>query len=185
MKLLMMDDRIVGVTADTDIPASGNVQTLEVPAGYRPDLAQFYEMSKGKAVLNSDKASMSIRAARLAALNEEYTGAMAALRASYPEPETLTWSLQLTEAKAFKAWADGGRQGDKPETPFLSALSAGRDAAGVGDGFEDLVARVLKNDAIYTPAVAKLTALRHAAEIEIQTAPNLEALAAVTWSFLP
>jgi len=129
---------------------------------------------------------------RLANLNQDYEGAMAALRASYPESETKTWTIQREEAYAYSRWkqqveANGAEAaGPAPETPFITALSAGRDAAGTGAGFDDLVSRIIANDKLYTPAVAKVTSIRHGAEARLLAAfaeKSLASLEAVTWTF--
>lgn len=125
--------------------------------------------------------------AQLARLNQDYDAATAILNIDYPDSETRTWTLQVTEARAYKAWIDAGRVGDAPECPFLIDLNDGRVAAGVGDGFEDLVTRVLHNNSIYSPALAAFTAYRHGVEKQLRTAAALgddEAFNAITWNFV-
>lgn len=185
MRLIIVDNVIRGYTVDQDFMGNSEVSLIDVPEGFNVEELSDFDLVDGAVVLNAARALVRSKGKRLAQLGADYEAAITSLRADYPASETLTWNLQLTEARAYQAWLDGGKEGAAPAIPFLSALSAGRDAAGVGDGLEDLVSRVIANDALYTPAVAKLTALRHAADLEVQTAPNTEALAAVTWSFLP
>lgn len=121
---------------------------------------------------------------RMKDLNLDYEHAVASLRDTYPMSEATTWPVQLAEAKLYRAWEDGGSVGDPPLTPFLTDLTSARSALGVGDGLADLVMRIFNNDAIYSPAIALLTAKRHAAEKAMTVAKyynDLEALEAVTW----
>lgn len=107
--------------------------------------------------------------------------------ADYPEAETKTWTLQVTEARSYQAWLDAGSVGEAPATPFLTELNEGRVAAGVGEGLEDLVSRVLANDAVYSPAVAGFTAYRHGIEKQLRTAEALgddAAFNAISWIFV-
>lgn len=124
---------------------------------------------------------------QLGRLNADYDQAVAVLNADYPAAETHTWTLQVTEARAYQAWIDGGRVGDAPATPFLVELNEGRVAANVGDGFEDLVSRVLANDAVYSPALTGFTAYRHGIKKQLRTAAELGddvAFNAISWTFV-
>lgn len=119
-------------------------------------------------------------------LNGAYEQAFAQVRSTYPVSEASTWPVQLSEARTYDAWRQAGRVGDAPVTPFLTELTAARDALGVGTGLEDLVDRVLNNNAIFEPAITELTARRHSAEISIWTLFNggdLTGALAVTWDF--
>jgi len=119
-------------------------------------------------------------------LNMDYEMAVSQLRDTYPQAETSTWPVQLAEAKSYQDWVTGGSVGDAPLTPFLSDLSAARDAVGVGNGLADLVSRILNNDAIYSPAIASLTARRHKAEQDLYLAleaGEVEDILDVTWDF--
>jgi len=123
---------------------------------------------------------------QLGRLNADYDQAVAVLNVDYPAAETHTWTLQVTEARAYQAWIDGGRVGDAPEVPFLVELNEGRVAANVGDGLEDLVSRILANDAVYSPALAGFTAYRHGIEKQLRTAAELGddvAFNAISWTF--
>jgi hypothetical protein len=123
---------------------------------------------------------------RLDTLNSDYEVAFSMLRDTYPLSETTTWTIQSDEAVAFDAWRTAGRIGSPPLTPLLTDLTAARGALGVGAGLEDLVNRVLNNTNIYIPAVAILTAKRHAAEQSLTIARmqnDFTALNAVTWEF--
>lgn len=123
---------------------------------------------------------------QLGRLNADYDQAVAVLNSDYPAAETHTWTLQVTEARAYQAWIDGGRVGDAPATPFLVELNEGRVTANVGDGLEDLVSRILANDAVYSPALAGFTAYRHGIEKQLRTAAELGddvAFNAISWTF--
>lgn len=125
-------------------------------------------------------------AIQLGRLNADYDQAVAVLNSDYPTAETHTWALQVTEAREYQAWIDGGRVGDAPTTPFLAELNEGRVAANVGEGFEDLVSRVLANDAVYSPALAAFTAYRHGIEKQLRTAEVVgddAAFNAISWTF--
>lgn len=123
---------------------------------------------------------------RLESLNSDYEHAFNLLRDTYPFSETTTWPIQSNEATAYAAWRTAGRIGSPPETPLLTDLTVARDAVGVGAGLEDLVDRVLNNTGIYIPAVAVLTAKRHAAEQSLTIAKmqnDLALLKSITWEF--
>jgi len=118
-------------------------------------------------------------AIQLGRLNADYDQAVAVLNSDYPAAETHTWTLQVTEAREYQAWIDGGRVGD-------AELNEGRIAANVGEGFEDLVSRVLANDAVYSPALAAFTAYRHGIEKQLRTAEVVgddAAFNAISWTF--
>lgn len=125
--------------------------------------------------------------AKLKQCNSDYEQAVAALRGEYPFSETTTWPVQIKEAMEYDAWRVAGSVGSPPATPFLTNLSNERDARDVGAGLEDLVNRVIANNEVYGPAMARLTAIRHDAELELYTAlssNNQSAVEAVTWSYL-
>ena len=120
-------------------------------------------------------------------LNDEYTAVFSELRSNYPACETETWPTQASEARLFSAWQQAGQQGPAPITPFLTALHNSRTEEGIDETFAELAGRVLANDAVYTPAVAKITAVRHAAERRLEAAlaaKDTVAMSAVTWSFV-
>lgn len=119
-------------------------------------------------------------------LNGEYEAAVTKLRGNYPAGEITTWPVQIAEAKLYNAWRLAGSTPPNPDTPFLTDLSAARTDQGVGDGLVDLIDRVLANDAIYSPAISHLTAVRHAAERGLLMAKaigTIEDVKAVTWDF--
>lgn len=124
---------------------------------------------------------------RLASLNADYEQAGSLIRGTYPITETSTWPVQLSEAKLYDVWRKAGKTGTAPETPFLTDLTTRRTAYSVGTGLEDLVDRILTNDALYSPAIAEVTAARHAAEQALGVAYAAEdtaALKAVTWNLV-
>ena len=126
---------------------------------------------------------------RLNDCNDEYTSAFNTLRGTYPFAETTTWPVQIKEALDYDAWRDAGSQGNPPATPFLNDLTAQRAAQGVGAGLIDLIDRVLANNLVYSPALARITSIRHAAEQALTVAAyvtqSAEAIQAVTWDFSP
>lgn len=125
-------------------------------------------------------------AIQLNRLNADYDKAVAFLNADYPEAETHTWTLQVSEARAYQNWIVSGRMGKKPPAPFLECLVEGRNAAGVEGDLADLVGRVLHNDGVYSPALAGFTAYRHGIEKQLKTAVHLadeEAFNAIEWYF--
>jgi hypothetical protein len=124
-----------------------------------------------------------IRPYALDRLNADYTTAVNFIRADYPEAELITWTMQRTEAKAYLAWENAGSKGTPPDTPFLVQLNAERTAMQVGDGMVDLVNRIINNDAFYTPAMAKLTAMRHGFEKQLNAFTTLEQVASIDWVF--
>ena len=128
---------------------------------------------------------------RLAKLNNDYELAIKYIKSTYPLSEAISWSIQLNEAKAVVQW-----QADNPTltindipvdlAPFLYSLSADRMALGYPNDMAHLASRVITNDALFTPAFTKVTAIRHVTERAMLTAVELEdvvALKAVTWSF--
>lgn len=159
-----------------DVDAEGNPITVPAPAPevYDPEAAY-------RALPIAERLAV-----RLNRLNEDYDQAVNVLNSAYPNSETHTWTLQVTEARDYQKWINEGSQGTAPETPFLTKLNAGRTAKGVGEGMEDLVARVLANDSIYSPILADFTSTRHGAEKELTEAAavqNDELFEAVTWNF--
>lgn len=123
---------------------------------------------------------------RMSQLNSDYENAVAKLHDTYPASETETWTTQRDEAYLYRKWKDAGSEGEQPQTPFLTALSTARDASGIGEGYDDLVNKVISNDSLYSPAIAYATGIRHGAEYKLTvayTGSDVEALAAVTWTF--
>lgn len=127
----------------------------------------------------------------LAKLNNDYELAIRYIKSTYPLSEAISWSIQVNEAKAVVQW-----QADNPTltindipvdlAPFLYSLSADRMALGYPNDMAHLASRVITNDALFTPAFTKVTAIRHVTERAMLTAVELEdvvALKAVTWSF--
>jgi hypothetical protein len=122
----------------------------------------------------------------LTRLNKDYDKTVAILNSGYPEAETQTWTLQVSEARVYQSWIKSGRMGKKPSVPFLERLVEGRIAAGVEGDLADLVGRVLHNDGIYSPALAGFTAYRHGIEKQLKTAVHLadeKAFNVIEWHF--
>jgi hypothetical protein len=169
----LMTDLSAGKLLDVD--GEGNPITVDAP--YVPTPEEEY-LAKPLAE------RLTIQIARL---NADYDAAASILSADYPEAETKTWTLQVTEARSYQAWLDAGSVGEAPATPFLTELNEGRVAAGVGEGFEDLVARILHKDSIYSPAMAAFTSYRHGIEKRLHDAVSVNDEAgfnAITWSFV-
>lgn len=204
MKILQLDadgyyegDFIVGVsgdqypehwTADLMDPTKPGFYRARYQGGERD--AETGEWSDGEWVETGEGPVVDIQTihtARVADLNANFKNAVKALRQDYPSEETDTWTIQRDEAVAYNNWVKAGsKEGERPATQFLSALSASRDRLGVGDGFDDLVQRVLANNQLYTLGMSELMARRHAAEYAMYdavAADNKEALEAIAWSF--
>lgn len=128
---------------------------------------------------------------RVQKLNEDYDFAVDYIKSGYPLAETITWPVQVVDARVVKAWLaeDATRVvTDFPRelAPFLYDLAQGRIAKGLESDLLDLANRVLHNDSQFSPAMALFTAERHAAEKRLIAAYTVEdraALEAVTWSF--
>jgi len=125
-------------------------------------------------------------ASRLKTLNLDYGRAVASVRSTYPEEEISTWSFQLNEARVYDTWRQQGSEGSPPDTPFITALDASRTKRGVGNGLDDLVNRILRNELHYRMAMVELTAARHAAEQALEQAAvsGLGDLMDVKWDFM-
>lgn len=124
---------------------------------------------------------------RMNDLGSEYEVAFSAIRSTYPAAESTTWDRQATEAELYHAWVEGGRVGTAPPTPFIDDLNTYRTKYGVGSGKDDLVERILNNSAAFRPAIANITAARHAAEKALNAAfiaQDMTALKAVGWNLL-
>ncbi len=128
---------------------------------------------------------------RIHQLSEEYESAVNFIKSGYPLAETITWPVQIAEARVVINWmaADPARViADFPrsEAPFLYDLAQSRQIKGLESDLLDLANRVIHNDSQFSPAMALFTAERHAAEKRLLMAYELEdraALEAVTWSF--
>ncbi|MNZ54932.1 hypothetical protein D3C78_728450 [compost metagenome] len=130
-------------------------------------------------------------AKRLDLLNNDYERAVEYLKSTYPRSETITWTLQLAEARKIFRWLNENPTltiDDLPAdvAPFLSSLSARRDLEGVPGGLLHLAERVITNDGIFTPALADVTGIRHGIERNMYLAvdaDNIAQLEAITWVF--
>lgn len=128
---------------------------------------------------------------RLSVLNGDYENAVTYLKSTYPPSEVDTWTIQITEARAISKWLEENPTltiDDMPDTvaPFLISLSTSRIVLGYPNGLDHLVQRVIENNALFTPALSQVTALRHATERQMLlaiAADDLAAMNAVTWSF--
>jgi hypothetical protein len=128
---------------------------------------------------------------RVQKLNEDYDFAVDYIKSGYPLAETITWPVQVVDARMVKSWLaeDQSRVvADFPRelAPFLYDLAMSRIAKGLESDLLDLTNRVLHNDSQFSPAMALFTAERHAAEkrlVAAYTANDRAALEAVTWSF--
>lgn len=127
-----------------------------------------------KAAVSADDGKLeAARTAAFAALNADYSKAVAALTATYPGAEVVSWTMQSDEAAAYKA-------DPSASTPFLTSLYEARKAGGIVETFAELVDKIQTKGAAYTAASATLTGRRHAAEKAIETSTDP---ASVSWSF--
>jgi hypothetical protein len=128
---------------------------------------------------------------RTGELNLDYENIIQDLKSTYPLSEAITWTVQLQEAKAIDEWLEanpGSSIEDIPRDvcPFLYDLSNARDGVGVPGGLGHLKQRVLENDALFAPAMAHLTAQRHALERQLYDMFNNSdrtGLETMTWNF--
>lgn len=128
---------------------------------------------------------------RLSLMNNDYEVAVAYLKQSYPLSEAITWPVQRDEAKATLAWVEANPETSIDEfprelAPFIYDLYVSRRAEGIEGGLVDLAQRVLINDSMFSPALAKVTAHRHAVEKKMIAAVNDNdhaALRDITWRF--
>jgi len=130
-------------------------------------------------------------ALRVEYLNFQYEYAVYCIKSSYPLAETITWPVQIEDARVILAWLAEDPSRDistfpRELAPFLYNLAMDRQARGLESDLLDLANRVIDNDSRFSPAMARLTAIRHVAEKELIAAHALndrEALEQVTWSF--
>lgn len=81
-----------------------------------------------------------------------------------------------SEAKAYKAWTDGGSIGNAPDTPYLTA-----EAAATNQTIAALVATVLANSAAWRPLSAQIEAKRAGLKATIDAAQTAADLRAIEW----
>lgn len=80
------------------------------------------------------------------------------------------------EAKAYKAWVDGGSVGDAPYTPYITA-----EAAATNQTINDLVTTVLANSAAWRPLSAQIEAKRAGLKSAIDAAQTATDLRNIEW----
>lgn len=124
-------------------------------------------------------------------LNGDYERAVQYLKSTYPLSEAITWPVQINEAKIVLKWLEDNPTltvNDFPAelAPFLYSLSASRVALGYPSDLEHLATRVIQNDALFTPALSHVTAIRHMTErmmLDAVAAEDSVALKSITWTF--
>lgn len=122
---------------------------------------------------------------RVMHLNSAYEVAFSKLRNTYPAAESTTWDRQATEAELYQNWLNVG--GVEPPTPFIDDLNKARAKHGIVETKAELVTRILKNSNQFRPAIAEITAARHAYEKQLDQAlidNDIGAMRAINWNLL-
>ena len=107
------------------------------------------------------------KARKLAEINAACDAALAALTASYPASELLTFDKQEAEARALLA-------GPEAVTPFLTPLAAAR-----GLETEELARKVIAKADAFTTASGHVIGLRQKDEDRLKAAQSVEDVAAI------
>lgn len=107
------------------------------------------------------------KARKLAEINAACDAALAALTASYPASELLTFDKQEAEARALLADPEAA-------TPFLTPLAAAR-----GMETEDLARKVIAKADAFTTASGHVIGLRQKDEDRLKAAQSVEDVAAI------
>ena len=146
------------------------------PEAYNDEVAPYVALWQAEKALR-DKAAAeaaeeynslaSTKARKLAEINAACDAALAALTASYPSSELLTFDKQETEARALLA---------DPEavTPFLTPLAAAR-----GMEIEALARKVIAKADAFTTASGYVIGLRQKDEDRLKAAQTVEDVAAI------
>ena len=107
------------------------------------------------------------KARKLAEINAACDAALAALTASYPSSELLTFDKQEAEARALLADPEAA-------TPFLTPLAAAR-----GMTVEELARKVIAKADAFTTASGHVIGLRQKDEDRLKAAQSVEDVAAI------
>jgi|GEM_PF-5014496 len=108
---------------------------------------------------------------KLAEINAAFDAKSAAITATYPENEVLTFDQQVVEAQAYQA-------DSKAVCPMLQALSAAR-----GIALDELCRRVLAKHQAFSFATGTLMGQRQAMEDMLDAAVSVNDVASIEVSF--
>ena len=111
------------------------------------------------------------KAAKLAEINVAFDVVAAALTATYPDKEVLTFDQQVEEARAFLADASAA-------CPMLQPLAAAR-----GIELADLCERVLAKHDLFSAATGALMGRRQALEDRLDACETVKDVMAITVDF--
>ena len=146
------------------------------PEAYNDEVAPYVALWQAEKALR-DKAAAeaaeeynslaSTKARKLAEINAACDAALAALTASYPSSELLTFDKQEAEARALLANPEAA-------TPFLTPLAAAR-----GLETEELARKVIAKADAFTTASGHVIGLRQKDEDRLKAAQTVEDVAAI------
>ena len=146
------------------------------PEAYNDEVAPYVALWQAEKALR-DKAAAeaaeeynslaSTKARKLAEINAACDAALAALMASYPSSELLTFDKQEAEARALLADPEAA-------TPFLTPLAAAR-----GLETEELARKVIAKADAFTTASGHVIGLRQKDEDRLKAAQTVEDVAAI------
>ena len=146
------------------------------PEAYNDEVAPYVALWQAEKSLR-DKAAAeaaeeynslaSTKARKLAEINAACDAALAALTASYPSSELLTFDKQEAEARALLADPEAA-------TPFLTPLAAAR-----GLETEELARKVIAKADAFTTASGHVIGLRQKDEDRLKAAQSVEDVAAI------
>ena len=146
------------------------------PEAYNDEVAPYVALWQAEKALR-DKAAAeaaeeydslaSTKARKLAEINAACDAALAALTASYPSSELLTFDKQEAEARALLADPEAA-------TPFLTPLAAAR-----GLETEELARKVIAKADAFTTASGHVIGLRQKDEDRLKAAQSVEDVAAI------
>ena len=146
------------------------------PEAYNDEVAPYVALWQAEKALR-DKAAAeaaeeynslaSTKARKLAEINAACDAALAALTASYPSSELLTFDKQEAEARALLADPEAA-------TPFLTPLAAAR-----GMTVEELTRKVSAKADAFTTASGHVIGLRQKDEDRLKAAQSVEDVAAI------
>lgn len=122
---------------------------------------------------NPPKTTIQLINERLLKINTEFSKAMNAVVAGYPEKEISSWAKQETEARAYQA-------NNNAITPLVDALSQAR-------GLEkaELVSRIIAKADLFASVSGSLIGKRQALEDQLNALPEnatAENVEAITWT---
>lgn len=146
------------------------------PEAYNDEVAPYVALWQAEKALR-DKAAAeaaeeynslaSTKARKLAEINAACDAALAALTASYPSSELLTFDKQEAEARALLADPEAA-------TPFLTPLAAAR-----GLETEELARKVIAKADAFTTASGHVIGLRQKDEDRLKAAQSVEDVAVI------